>query len=753
MLAMKILAPLVLICLGGGAVALWQFSKPADTSPANKKDTAHPSLAEPRTLFDESGFALVKMGLPNWSGSASLEEVRDIFTDAGRRQLRGVEERLAQPGLEPSVKLDAYIAKSHLYFYDSEPRKAYEELTRGRAVAEADPALARKYLSNLIYLQGIAGLRMGETDNCVLCQGESSCIFPISPAAVHANKEGSRLAVRHFAEYLQRHPKDLGVRWLLNLAYMTLGEYPDQVPAEFLLPMKLIRSDPEHSIGKFKDISHLVGVNRLNSGGSSIMEDFDNDGLLDIVVTSFDPTTPMALYRNKGDGTFEDRTEAAGLKDQLGGMYCVQTDYDNDGWMDIFVLRGAWLQSPLRPSLLRNNHDGTFIDVTRAANLLEAVNAITAGWADYDNDGHLDLFIGCERGRHRLYHNQGDGTFKEVAETAGITVSGVMCLGSCWGDFDGDGYPDLFINYLHGAPQLYHNNGDGTFTDVAVKRGVVAPTSGFACWFWDYDNDGWLDIYATARQGDLSDVVAGLIGRSQPNETGRLYRNVEGKRFQDMTRQAGLDAPFLSMGCNFADFDNDGYLDFYRGTGWPALSALIPNRMFRNLGGRRFADITIPSGTGHLQKGHGIAAGDWDRDGNIDLFLQMGGAAPGDRFHNVLFQNPGHDNRWLTVKLIGKKTNRAAIGARIKIVTSGSKPLTVYRHVNSGGSFGANPLQQTIGLARAEKAATLEVYWPTSRTTQVFRDVPVNQAIEVTEFASEYRRLDWKRVPLPNASP
>jgi hypothetical protein len=206
---------------------------------------------------------------------------------------------------------------------------------------------------------------------------------------------------------------------------------------------------------------------------------------------------------------------------------------------------------------------------------------------------------------------------------------------------------------------------------------------------------------------------------------------------------------FATMGSNFGDFDNDGYLDIYLATGDPNLSTLVPNRMFKNVGGKRFAEITSSSGTGHLQKGHGVACGDLFRDGNIDLFVETGGAVNGDRFHNVLFQNPGHDNSWLTVKLVGKKTNRSAIGARIKAVTDAAEPLTVHRHVSSGSSFGGNPLQQTLGLGKAKKVAVLEVFWPTSRTTQVFRDVDVNQAIEITEFAESYRKLAWKPVPRP----
>ena len=175
--------------------------------------------------------------------------------------------------------------------------------------------------------------------------------------------------------------------------------------------------------------------------------------------------------------------------------------------------------------------------------------------------------------------------------------------------------------------------------------------------------------------------------------------------------------------------------------------------MFKNVAGLRFAEITASSRTGHLQKGHGVACGDWDRDGDLDLFVQTGGVVNGDKYHNILFQNPGQGNHWLTVKLIGQKTNRAAIDARIKVVTAGDRPMTVYRHVSSGSSFGANTLQQTIGLAKANRVASLEIRWPTSGTTQVFRDVAANQAIEVTELAGSYRSLDWKPLSVPKSAP
>jgi hypothetical protein len=336
------------------------------------------------------------------------------------------------------------------------------------------------------------------------------------------------------------------------------------------------------------------------------------------------------------------------------------------------------------------------------------------------------------------------------------------CKGAAWIDYDNDGFPDLFLNHLSlESARLFHNNRDGTFRDVTRSLGIDGPILGFSCWAWDYDNDGWQDIFATCYDRTLEGVVQGLVGRPHSLHSNRLFRNREGKGFDNVTEQAGLDMVFQTMGSNFADFDNDGWLDMYLGTGEPNIATVVPNRMFKNVAGRRFAEVTASSGTGNLQKGHGVACGDWDRDGDVDLFIEMGGVINGDKYHNILFQNPGHANRWLTLKLIGQKSNRAAIGARIKLVVANattsdpnSPPSeggagaesdsrttqTLHRHISSGSSFGANPLEQTIGLGKADRIELLEIHWPTSGATQVFHDVAVNQALKITEFASAYRK-------------
>jgi hypothetical protein len=705
-----------------------------------------------RVGVDTSGFGPLMESLDRWDPNASLQTIAEIWKQAGFKAISKLDAPLqAARNAGDSAKIVHFLGLRAMYFdSEGEPKRAYECLEEARSILKNDDALARHFRYSVVYFQGVAAMRRGENENCIECRGESSCILPISPAAVHTIPSGSRRAIEHFTEYLHQFPDDLEVRWLLNLAHMTLGEHPGKVDPKYVISLDRF-TQSEFNIGKFRDVGHLLGVNRFNQAGGAIMDDFDNDGLLDIVLTSFDPTLSMAYYRNTGDGTFEDRSEESGVTDQLGGLVCYQTDFNNDGRLDAFIPRGAWLPTAIRPSLLRNDGGGKFTDVTKGAGMLEPVNSNAACWADYDNDGWLDVFIGCERQPNLLYHNRKDGTFEEVSSRAGLRENSQLqfCKGATWVDLDNDDYPDLFLNNLDSAGELYRNNRDGTFTNVTSQMGIDGPRYGFSCWAWDYDNDGWLDIFATCYERTLKEVVNGIMGQPHALHSNRLFRNLGGMGFEDKTKEAGLDLVLATMGSNYADFDNDGFLDMYLGTGEPSFATLIPNRMFKNVGGRRFSEITGTTGTGHLQKGHGVACGDWDRDGDTDLFVETGGAVNGDRFHDVLFQNPGQGNHWLTVKLIGKKTNRAAIGARIKVITSDQRPLTIHRHVSTGSSFGANPLQQTIGLAQSKHVAVLEIHWPTSGTTQVFRDIPTDQAIEVTEFADSYRSLNWKPLPQP----
>ncbi len=729
----------------GGALVWLRYAGGNVRRPAGKR----PRLAyKERKAIDTSGFMAVLPTLPRWKESASLEEVREAFRGAGQRDIAQIDANLALPSTAEGHQIVLRLVKAAIYQYDGDPKRCSQALEEARDWLAGRDSLEEQWLYSVIFFQGVSAMRQGENENCILCRGESSCIVPISAAAVHTKPDGSRAAIGYFSEYLEQFPEDIGVKWLLNVAYMTLGEYPSKVDPRFRLDLGGWL-DSSGGTGKFRDVGHLLGLNRLNQAGGAIMDDFDGDSLLDVVVTTMDPTGAMGFYHNRGDGRFEDRSARAGVTGQLGGLVCYQTDFNNDGRLDVFVPRGAWLPYAVRPSLLRNDGEGRFADVTAEAGLAGAVNSIAAAWADYDNDGWLDVFVACEKQPNRLFHNRRDGTFEEVAAQAGLAGEKQEYKGCTWIDYDNDRFPDLFVSSLSGVARLFHNNRDGSFADVTGDMGIDGPRGGFACWSWDYDNDGWLDIFATSYDRTLNDVVRGLVGRTHSRVSSRLFRNKAGKSFENKLAESGLDMVFSTMGCNFGDFDNDGWLDFYLGTGDPDLSTLVPNRMFRNRSGVRFEEITVSSGTGHLQKGHGVACGDWDNDGDVDIFIEMGGALDGDKYHNIMFQNPGQGNNWITVKLVGKKTNRAAIGARIKVVTGGDEAQTIYRHITSGSSFGANPLRQTIGVGKAGRIAELQIDWPTSATTQVFRDLAVNQAIEITEFEKEYKVVPYPVIALP----
>jgi hypothetical protein len=476
-----------------------------------------------------------------------------------------------------------------------------------------------------------------------------------------------------------------------------------------------------------------------------------------VFTSNLDPERGPGLFINRGNGSFEERSESAGLGGQVGAANATHADYDNDGDLDLLLLRGGW-EPAKRPSLMRNRGDGTFEDVTAAAGLIAPIACQSGAWADYDNDGFVDLYMVGEfnrkhpdpRNRGRLFHNNGDGTFTDVAAAAGV-LNERWGKGAAWGDFDNDGDPDLYVSNNGEPNRLYRNDGGGRFTDVAPELGVTEPMASFACWWWDYDNDGRLDLFVCNFGNRLIDVIRSHLGQPAAGERPRLFRNEWPHGFRDVTRQAGLDRVLVCMGSNFGDIDNDGYLDFYLGTGRPEYRYVVPNVLFKNVDGRRFEDVTMSSGTGHLQKGHGVAFADWDRDGDLDLFLEAGGATPGDRAHNVLFQNPGHSNHWLGVRLVGTKTNRAAIGARVRVdlALPGGGAASLHREVTSGSSYGGNPFPLTIGLGKAEAIRTLEVVWPTSKTRQAFRGVPIDRSIEMTEGRDGFVVLDTKPIPLP----
>lgn len=343
----------------------------------------------------------------------------------------------------------------------------------------------------------------------------------------------------------------------------------------------------------------------------------------------------------------------------------------------------------------------------------------------------------------QLFHNNHDGTFTEMGERSGLANLGYV-KGVAWGDFNNDGRPDLYVSVMYGRNHLFRNDGamagipaggGWKFTDVTEEAGVAQQRNSFATWFFDYDNDGWPDLFVAGYStNSMQDVGAFEMGRPNAAETPRLYRNNHDGTFREVAKQTGLDRAILVMGANFGDLDNDGWLDVYLGTGESSYQALLPNRMFRNDMGKRFMDVTTAGGFGHLQKGHAVTFGDLENNGSEDIFEEMGGALPGDTYQSSLYHNPGNRNHWITLSLEGVTTNRAAFGARIDVTVKSERgERHIFRTVGYGSSFGGNPLRQHIGVGPAASVASIEVSWPTSHMVQRFRDAAVDQSYRVRE--------------------
>ena len=642
--------------------------------------------------------------------------------------------------------------------FDGAAERLQGLISRLKAKGQVKGELGKKVRYSLI----AAHLRSGEVANCLGDHNYDSCLLPIAGGGVHRFKRGSSAAREVILDLLEDHPDELLARWLLNVVAMTLGEYPHGVPGRLRIAPETFASEAEFP--RFYDVAPELGLGVDAISGSSILEDFDADGDLDLVCSSMRLGDDLHYFENEGDGSFEDRTEAAGFSGITGGLNIQQADYDNDGLPDVLVLRGAWMGAMGRMpnSLLRNEGGGRFRDVTEEAGLLDFFPTQSAGWADYDNDGWLDLFVGSEaRDRAaRLYHNRGDGTFEDVLATSGIEPIGFV-KGVCWGDYDNDGLPDLYVSCNGMRNVLYRNTGGGTFEDVSERAGLDEDPGTFACWFFDYDNDGWLDLYvagysarfASTTTDVLKDIPSSRLGMPMRRDAHpRLYRNLGDGTFEEVASKVGLDRVVLTMGANFGDIDNDGWLDVYCGTGHTNYLALMANRMFKNDGGERFLDVTTAGGFGHLQKGHGISFADVDNDGDQDVYATMGGWYPADNFPNALYANPGNGNRWITLSLRGTASNKTAVGARVHVrVDTPAGERSIHRVVGTGGSFGSNSLQLEIGLADATGIRFVEVQWPASGTRQVFGGLLLDRFWRITEGRDQAEPLEREAFPIAPA--
>ena len=500
--------------------------------------------------------------------------------------------------------------------------------------------------------------------------------------------------------------------------------------------------------------------------------DYDMDGWLDVYLTNglrLNETFPAGqaptshLFKNNRDGTFTDVTAKAGVGVSGWQTAACVGDYDNDGWDDLFC--SFWGHN----ILFRNNGDGTFTDVTKKAGLWEDFGAKPprwnsgCTWLDYDRDGHLDLFVanyilfdkdkipapgqsaycqwkgipvmcgprGLPGGSNILYHNNGDGTFTDVSGKAGILAPGPRySITAVSYDFDNDGWPDIYVAVDSEPSILFRNNHNGTFTDVAVMNGCAynedgQEQAGMGVGVADYDCDGSLDIFKTNFSDDTPD----------------LYHNNGDGTFTDVTFAAGLglNTQYVGWGCGFLDYDNDGWPDIMQINGhvYPEVDKSDlgvkfkeQRLLYRNLGNGKFKDVSAEGGSGITEQysSRGAAFGDYDNDGNIDvLILNMND--PPSLLHN---QNE-HRNNWITLKLVGTQCNRTAIGARVRVVTGKHAQMD---EVHSGTSvMSQSDLRLHFGLGQASVIDLIEVKWPTTGKLEKFTHVEPNQFVTIKEGA------------------
>jgi hypothetical protein len=568
-------------------------------------------------------------------------------------------------------------------------------------------------------------------------------VVPYVIATIYLRMERHAEGIPYALQACVDTPDDIRYRWMLRTLTLQSGQPETTIPKEFRL--KTLPASPAKF--QFRDVTHASGAGRLALGRGAAWGDFDNDGREDILVGA--ERAPFCLFRNLGGGIFEDVSDKMGLIDPVGlGCYASQfVDYDNDGFEDIFLSGNGWGGGG-RLFLFHNEAGKRFVDVTESSGLAGPVNAFGSSWADYDNDGRADLAVATgiidpEGGdRIRLYHNEGNGRFREVGEHAGLTRK-ARWISLTWGDYDGDGRQDLLATSYDAGPFLFRNLGNGKFSDATVEAGIRTQTTAYTPAFFDFDNDGNLDLFVcTYPGGDLTVktmIEAKLKSTAAPPADRQLlFRNNGDGTFCNVTEEVGITGWYGGMSTQVGDFDNDGFDEITIGTGNPELDWAEPKPLFHNDGEGHFTDVAQSAGLVHFGMLHGTTLADYDDSGNLSLFGSFGGFYWGSRETSRLYCNLGSGYNSLEIRLIGTRSNRDAIGARVSALTGKRR---IFKWVNGGNGFGCNNSRVVhLGLAHEKQVKELQIEWP-SGLCQSFQNIPAGHRIEIIEGKDSLRSL------------
>lgn len=526
---------------------------------------------------------------------------------------------------------------------------------------------------------------------------------------------------------LEHTPGDPRSRyWLWQAAYKA-GGYLEEVPEES--QMKILAGFEPTTV-RMEEVAAEIGLDKTSGGRGTAVFDSNGDGMLDVVIAG--AHAGCSFFRNHGDGTFRDASAGSGLDKCVYAFSVAVGDYDNNGLPDLFISGLGFFDG--QGVLMRNNGDGTFTDVTKEAGLEMWGPAFTAIWVDYDLDGYLDLFVVNNLGGlfdrktpNRLYHNNGDGTFTDVTEASGLK-SIWTSLGATWGDFRNNGLPDLFVSNL-GNSQLFQNNGDGTFTDVSREAGIDASGICSASLCCDIDNDGWLDIvqFSYSRPQDVIFTLENGHG-PEGGSPMRVFRNNRDGTFTNIAPELGLDGCWGTMSGAAGDATNSGNLDLLLGNGDPSIDRTEASILLEG-DGKRFRNITFSSGMPFTGKGHGVNMADLAGDGRLHLIVGSGGLYPGDLLTTTVHRPTELPGNYLNVRLVGTKSNRDAVGARMRLSCGGGDQ---FRIVSGGSGFGCLPFEQHFGLGTLGEIGSLEIRWPSGHK-QMLESLPVNHTISIVE--------------------
>jgi len=598
----------------------------------------------------------------------------------------------------------------------------------------------KKNIGNENRLKGLLSLRLAEYQNCQVIDEMRTggfCLLPADSSTFHTNTFGAERSIHYFQKDLDRNAnKDPVTMWLYNMAHAVLGRYPELASKEYLIEFDKYQSSD--TFVRFEEQTNKYGLGTVTYYGGSCVEDLDSDGKLDVFVTSGDLETGMLLFDGSDSG-FVETTTNAGLEGLTGGVNIVQGDYDNDGWIDLFITRGGWLVNDAKyypNSLLHNNGDGSFSDHTESSGLLNYTASHSAAWADFNNDGWLDLFVCNEHTRSQLFYNDGKGGFYDGTSVSGIDVID-YAKGVVAGDINNDGWEDLYISCYNSNNRLYLNKGERSdanevqFTDITESSGTSLPKKSFSIAMFDFNNDGFEDIFCPNYILNMDQYVRQYMDLKNNVEPSMMYINNGDGTFSSL-KDENLLRSTMSMGLNFADLDGDGWEDVYMNTGYPEYEALVPNLLFRNRNGEGFDDITFTSKTGHLQKGHGVSIADIDEDGDQDIYLSVGGFYESDQFANVLFLNTSEVKGWIELNLLNDVSKGTLIGTRVKIVKDDTKQV-LYRTLRTGGSYGASPLRIHAGLGDYTGTVSVFVEWPGNRNSQELKKLTINTSYDIHE--------------------